>query len=74
MRTPKKQKPSEVINKVALIFRDRRKKMKLSQEELGAKCDLHRTYIGAVERAERNICIVNLQAIATALKLRISII
>jgi transcriptional regulator with XRE-family HTH domain len=39
-----------------------------SQEVCAEKCGLHRTYIGAVERAERNITLATLDAIAQAVK------
>lgn len=45
-----------------------RKKLGLSQEELGFRAELHRTYIGAVERAEQNVSIDNIHKIAKALK------
>ena len=45
-----------------------RKKANLSQEELGFKAGLHRTYIGSIERAEQNISVDNIHKLAKALK------
>ncbi|MEO8677417.1 MAG: helix-turn-helix transcriptional regulator [Vicinamibacterales bacterium] len=47
--------------------RERRSKLGLSQEELAARASIHRTYIGSIERAERNVSIDNMEKIATAL-------
>lgn len=41
--------------------------MGLSQEEFADKCGYHRTYIGAIERSERNITLSTLEALASAL-------
>ena len=45
-----------------------RNKLGASQDEFADMAGLHRTYIGAVERGERNITLSTLQRIATALK------
>jgi transcriptional regulator with XRE-family HTH domain len=44
-----------------------RKRLNISQEELAERAGLHRTYIGGVERGERNITLDSLQVIAAAL-------
>ncbi len=49
-----------------------REERQLSQEKLGALCDLHRTYIGMIERCEKNITVVCLERIAEALKVDIT--
>lgn len=49
-----------------------RKKRGLSQEQLAFKAGVHRTYIGMIERAEKNITLINIQKIANALEVKIS--
>ncbi|QSA97839.1 helix-turn-helix domain-containing protein [Methylococcus sp. EFPC2] len=48
-----------------------RSKNRLSQEELADMAGLHRTYVGSVERGERNISIDNIERLASALKINI---
>ncbi len=48
--------------------RELRQNKGLSQEELALACGLDRTYVGSVERGERNISLVNIHLIASALR------
>lgn len=45
--------------------------LKISQEELADRAGLHRTYIGMIERAEKNITLINIEKIANALSVDI---
>jgi len=47
-----------------------RNKLGLSQEQLADEAGLHRTYIGSIERAERNVSVDNIEKIAKALKVK----
>jgi len=53
---------------VAANVRRYRHERRLSQEELGATADLHRTYIGSIERSERNLSIDSIAALANGLQ------
>jgi len=48
-------------------IRKLRKEKGMSQETLSYKANLHRTYIGMIERAEKNITLTNIEKIANAL-------
>ncbi len=52
--------------------REKRIQKGLSQEKLAEKASLHRTYIGMIERAEKNITLLNIEKIARALEITIS--
>ena len=53
------------------VIREIRKEKKLSQEELANKSGLHRTYIGMVERGEKNISLKNISKLSKGLELPI---
>jgi transcriptional regulator with XRE-family HTH domain len=52
--------------------RDRRAELKMTQQELGDRCGLHRTFVGSVERGERNVSILNLRQLASALRVPVA--
>ena len=58
---------AEINVTVSRNVRAERQKKGISQEALADLCGLHRTYIGAVERAERNITLQTLAKLADAL-------
>ena len=68
----KLRKPSTKMTQIlAENIRVFRKIKGISQEKLADMCNLHRTYIGAVERGERNVTLSTLEVIARALRVSI---
>ena len=62
----------EVLIKFGNKVRERRAELNLSQEELATRAGVHRTYIGMIERAEKNITLTNIEKIAKALGLSLA--
>ena len=60
---------SEIKKRFGARLRAARKKQGLSQEKLALACDLDRTYIGGVERGERNISLLNIYRIVYVLSI-----
>lgn len=62
------RKKTPIRKAFGLKVRMRRFEIEMTQEELAEKADLHPTYVGSVERGERNIALENIVLIAKALK------
>jgi transcriptional regulator with XRE-family HTH domain len=62
---------SNILIKFGNKLRVERLKLGISQEELAARASVHRTYIGMIERAEKNITLENIEKIAKALDIEI---
>lgn len=61
----------EILIKFGKKIREERLKQGLSQEQLASKTGVHRTYIGMIERAEKNITLENIKKVADALGISI---
>jgi transcriptional regulator with XRE-family HTH domain len=64
--------PSQLLIKFGQKVRTERLRQSLSQEQLAAKAGLHRTYIGMIERGEKNITLQNIGKITVALSMKLS--
>jgi transcriptional regulator with XRE-family HTH domain len=63
-----------LLTKLGQRIRLFRKQKGMSQENLAEATGLHRTYIGGIERGERNVSMINLAQIAKALDISLSIL
>ena len=62
----------EVRIRFGKALRERRHKLGVSQEAFADLCGLDRTYVGGIERGERNVGLANIQKLARALKISLS--
>ncbi|QDU82477.1 HTH-type transcriptional regulator SinR [Polystyrenella longa] len=62
----------DILNRFGNRVRKLRKAQGYSQESFAAECGLDRTYMGGIERGERNLALRNLERIAQALKISLS--
>lgn len=63
---------NDILKRLGNRIRKIRKERNLSQERLALICELDRTYIGGIERGERNVAIINIEIIARALNVTLS--
>jgi len=60
-------KRADILERFGLRLRELRKEQGYSQERFAAACGLDRTYIGGIERGERNVALRNIESIAQTL-------
>lgn len=65
-----KPQKSRLMAVFAANVRAHRTRLGLSQEELAERAGVHRTYVGMIERCEKNVTIYNIERIAEALRVR----
>lgn len=61
-----------INKKLGERIRDLRRSNQMTQEDLAYYAELHRAYVGAIERGDKNIGLINIEKIAIALKVTIS--
>ena len=67
------RKPSaRMTDALAFNIRQFRARKMLSQEDFADLCGLHRTYVGSVERGERNVTLSTLESLAEAMRVSVS--
>ena len=75
MSKKKLRKPGqEITETLADNLVSFRKKNNISQEELADRCNFHRTYIGSIERGERNVTLSTLEVLANVIGVSIPIL
>ena len=67
----KKGKP-DIRERFGFAVKTRREEMRLTQEELAERAKIHRTYLSDVERGTRNLSLLNIERLASALAMPIS--
>ena len=74
MKSKATKRKSVDLIRLGLAIRKRRGSLSLSQEKLAEIADVHRNYIGLVERGDQNISVENLIRLARALKCKASVV
>lgn len=69
MNSPRRSIRPAVLVRFGKAVRARRHELSLSQEALASACGLDRSYMGGVERGQRNVSLVNVELIAVGLEL-----
>ena len=64
--------PLDVRLRFGRVVRGRRHKIGVSQEEFADMCGLDRTYMGGIERGERNLSLINIEKIALAFRISLT--
>ena len=68
----KKAKKNDIRERFGFAVKARGEELGLTQEDLAEKAGIHRTYLSDVERGSRNICLLNIERMAEALRIKMS--
>lgn len=68
----RKRGRADICEQFGKAIRARRQELGITQEDLAAKAEIHRTYIGDIERGARNVALRNIEKLAAALELTVA--
>ena len=68
----KKETKPDIRERFGFAVKTRREELKLTQEDLADKAGIHRTYLSDVERGSRNLSLINIERLTTALSMSMS--
>ena len=66
------EQAADILVRFGHRVRDLRKKRGFSQEAFAAECGMDRTYMGGIERGERNVALRNIERIANTLDMTVA--
>ena len=67
-----KRARADIRERFGFAVKDRREALGLTQEEFAERAGIHRTYLSDIERGTRNISLINIERVASALSLKLS--
>jgi len=62
----------DIRERFGFAVKDRREALGLTQEEFAERAGIHRTYLSDIERGTRNVSLINIERVASALALKTS--
>ena len=67
-----KRAKADIRERFGFAVKDRREALGLTQEEFAERAGIHRTYLSDIERGTRNVSLINIERVASALALKTS--
>ena len=68
----KKRGTADIRERFGFAVKVRREELGLTQEDLADRAGIHRTYLSDIERGTRNVSLINIERLASALSLKLS--
>jgi transcriptional regulator with XRE-family HTH domain len=68
----KKRHLPDIRERFGFAVKDQREELRITQEELAHRARIHRTYLSDIERGGRNVSLINIERIASALSVSLS--